>query len=380
MDVSPQKKGRLIALDLFRGITITAMILVNNPGNPARVYPPLKHAEWAAITPTDLVFPFFLFIAGVALTMTLRPYLRVTGADQPQVRSASLYIKIFRRAALLVLLGLLLNAFPDFNWATWRIPGVLQRIGICYLISALILLHIPLTWQWASGAVILAAYAALLHFASAPGVAAGQLLPAANLPRWFDRTVFGVAHVFPYWPTEPEGLLSTPAAVVTTLLGSWTGLWLVRRIPSGRTWPRLMLLGGLFVLAGWAWGAILPMVKMIWTPSYVLFTGGWSMIFLAGCGLIVEVKGAGKWIWIFEVLGRNAILAYVLSELAGALLRITLISGTTLPEIISRDLGQIAGRGVIPSEMASLFYALLFTVTVWVVLFFPYRRRWYLRI
>ncbi len=373
---APQKKSRLIALDLFRGATIAAMIIVNTPGNYTSVYPILQHAQWDAITPTDLIFPFFLFIAGTALAFVLRPYLQLTPGDLPRSRSARLYVNILRRAAILVLLGLFLNAFPEFNLATLRIPGVLQRIGLCYLLAALILLNLPLRWQWVLGAGILVAYALVLHFVGAPGVPPGQLQPFANLPRWVDRTVFGPAHVFQLWPTEPEGLLSTPAALVTTLLGCWTGLWLANRPISGKVCGLLGVSGAVFVGLGWAWGHFLPMVKMIWTPSYVLFTGGWALIVLAGCCLVTEVWRARSWAWVLEVLGRNAILAYVLSEMGASLLNTIRLSGVPVTQLVTRFLVRL-GSG---PKLGSLLYAVLFTALIWCLLYVPYRRRWFLRI
>ncbi len=380
MTNNPEKKRRLVALDLFRGLTIAAMIIVNTPGDYTRVYALLQHAQWDHITPTDLIFPFFLFIAGVALAFVLRPYLNLAPEDRPRVRPASLYLNILWRAAMLVLLGLIINAFPEFNLATWRIPGVLQRIGICYLFAALILLHVPLRWQWVLGAGLLIAYALVLHFVGAPGVPPGQLMPSANLPRWVDRLVFGAAHVFPFWPTEPEGLLSTPAALVTTLLGCWTGLWLANRPLSGRTCGLLGAAGVGFVGLGWAWGLFLPMVKMIWTPSYVLFTFGWALIILAGCCLVTEVWRIRSGVWIIEVLGRNAILAYVLSELGAALLNRFEISGIPVIQFVTRNLAKIGGSLGSEPELSSLSFAVLFTALIWCLLYIPYRRRWFLRV
>ncbi len=378
--ITEGKKGRLVALDLFRGLTITAMIIVNNPGDPLHVYGLLKHTEWSAITPTDLIFPFFLFIAGVAVAFVLKPYLSLSRDGQPRPRTASLYLNILRRAIILVLLGLLLNAFPVFKIAILRIPGVLQRIGICFLLSALILLHVPLRWQWVLGAAILIGYAVVLRFVGAPGVQPGQLQPMANLPRWVDRSVFGPAHVFPYWPTEPEGLLSTPAALVTTLLGCWTGLWMTNRSVTRKNFGLLVIMGVGLVGIGWTWGRVLPMVKMIWTSSYVLFTGGWALIVLGGCYLITEIWQARGKVWFFEVLGGNAIIAYVISELGYSLLNTMRISGETIPGQITTYFTRLGSGVGIKPEMGSLLFAILYTVVIWIILYIPYRRRWFVRI
>ncbi len=208
---SADVRFRLKSLDVFRGLTIWAMIVVNTPGDRAHTYSSLLHAKWDQLTPTDLIFPFFLFIVGVALAAALRSYLplaQVAEGRRPVDRA--IYMTLGRRAFVLVSLGLLINGLPDFSLETWRIPGVLQRIGICFFVAAIVLLHVPLRWQWGIGATILIVYAAALSFLGAPGVTAGQLEPSANLPRWLDLAVFSRAHVIKVWPTEPEGILSIP--------------------------------------------------------------------------------------------------------------------------------------------------------------------------
>jgi predicted acyltransferase len=176
---SASDTSRLTSLDVFRGLTIVAMIIVNNSGDFSHTYPPLLHAEWNRITPTDLVFPFFLFIVGVALAAAFRPYW-TTASQERRLLDRTLYMRLARRAVLLILLGLLVNGFPGFHLATWRVPGVLQRIAICFSLAALVVLHVPLRWQWGLGAAILGSYAAILRFVGAPGVAAGQLEPTVS--------------------------------------------------------------------------------------------------------------------------------------------------------------------------------------------------------
>jgi predicted acyltransferase len=374
------KKQRLISLDLFRGLTIAAMILVNTPGDSRHTYRPLRHAEWDAITPTDFVFPFFMFIVGVALAAALRPYLRLASEDQPKARTAVLYARLARRATVLILIGLVLNLFPELNVDTWRIPGVLQRIGVCFFLAALLLLHVPERWQWGVGAAILVGYAGVLHLVGAPGVTAGQLEPTANLPRWVDIAAFTPAHVFRYWPTEPEGLLSTPAALVSTLLGCWVGLQLVGRPVSRRVGLQLVATGVAGTLIGWAWSLVLPMVKMIWTPSFVLFTGGWAMIMLGACYLYTDVRRAGRWIWVIEVFGRNAILAYILSEFGAIILQSIEIAGAPFPRFATEQIAAIGGGAAISRELASLLYASVFTMLIWSLLYFPFHRRWFVRV
>lgn len=350
------------------------MILVNDSGDFSRTYSPLLHATWDRITPTDLVFPFFLFIVGVALAAALRPY---WAGERPPDRA--LYLRLARRAAVLILLGLLINGLPTLDVATWRIPGVLQRIGICYFLAALIVVRVPRRWQWVIGAAILGGYAAILHFVGAPGVAPGQLEPTANLPRWFELKVFSAAHAYTVWPTEPEGLLSTPAAIVSVLLGCWTGMTVVGRSPSYRRGARIIGWGVLGVALGWGLSPILPMVKMIWTPTYVLFAGGWAMVAFGVCYLLTDARHVANPVCVVQVFGRNAILAYVLSELAAIALSVVTVHGTPFPVFATASLAT-AGGGLMSMEMASLLYACLFTLTIWVLLYMPYRRRWFIRV
>ena len=366
--------GRLASLDVFRGFNILAMILVNDPGDGSHTYGPLLHATWERITPTDLVFPFFMFIVGVALAAALRPY----WAGE-RVADRALYLRLARRAAVLVLLGLLINGLPDLNVATWRIPGVLQRIGICFFLAALIVLRVPRRWQWAIGAAILGGYAALLLLAGAPGVAPGQIEPTANLPRWFELKVFSAAHVYTVWPTEPEGLLSTPAAIVSVLLGCWTGMTVAGRAPASRLGARIIGWGVLSVAIGWGLSPILPMVKMIWTPTYVLFANGWAMMAFGVCYLLTDVRHATNPVWPVQVFGRNAILAYVLSELAAIALSVVTVNGSAFSVFVTTSLAG-AGGGIMSMETASLVYACLFTLAIWLLLYVPYRRRWFVRV
>jgi len=364
---------RLASLDVFRGFNIFAMILVNDPGDGSHTYAPLLHATWDRITPTDLVFPFFLFIVGVALAAALRPYW--AGERAPD---RALYLRLARRAAVLILLGLLINGLPTLDLATWRIPGVLQRIGVCFFLAALIVLRVPRRWQWVIGAAILGGYAALLLFVAAPHVAPGQLEPTANLPRWFELEVFGPAHVYTVWPTEPEGLLSTPSAIVSVLLGCWTGMAVAGRAPSSRLGARIIGFGVLSAALGWGLSPILPMVKMIWTPTYVLFANGCAMVAFGVCYLLIDVRHVPNPVWPVQVFGRNAILAYVLSELAASVLSVVTVQGKPFSVFVTTSLA--AAGGVLSPEMASLVYACLFTLTIWLLLYVPYRRHWFIRV
>jgi predicted acyltransferase len=362
---------RLASLDVFRGLTIAAMLIVSNLGDSSRNYPLLLHAEWSALTPADLIFPFFLFIIGVALAMEFRAPAPTGTRDR--------HMRIVRRAGILFLLGLLLNAIPQFDPAIWRIPGVLQRIALCYLAASLICLHVPHSLQWGIGAGILAGYAAVLQFVGAPGLAPGRMEPLANLPRWVDIAVFSQAHLFTASPTDPEGLLSTPAAMVSVLLGCWVGRGLGRRPASLRQGMLLICLGFFCCICGWAWSSAIPMVKIIWTPTYVLFTGGWAMMCFGLCYLLTDVRPAAGWLWIVQAFGRNAILAYVLSELASDTISIAVIHGKPFSLLVADSIAGLCGGAVSP-ELGSLLYACLLTGAIWIICGLLYRRRWFIRV
>jgi len=299
--------GRLVSLDAFRGITIAGMILVNNPGSWSYVYAPLRHAEWHGWTPTDLIFPFFLFIVGVSMTLSFAKQ-REKGLSERDLR-----LKVLKRALLIFALGLFLHAFPRFDLGTLRIFGVLQRIALAYLFASLITLRSGPTGQirWAGGLLLF--YWVVMKAVPVPGFGVGDLSMEGNLAAWLDRTLFG-EHL---WRDlyDPEGLLSTIPAVATVLLGVLTG----RLIHSDR--DRVDITNRLFV---WGWGAILaglivsiwfPINKALWTSSYVLFTAGAAMQFLGVCYWLIEVKGIRRWAGTAIDFGMNPLAIFVGSGL-----------------------------------------------------------------
>ncbi|NEO88644.1 MAG: DUF1624 domain-containing protein, partial [Spirulina sp. SIO3F2] len=226
----PSANQRLMSLDVFRGLAIAAMILVNTPGSWSHVYPPLLHAEWHGFTPTDLVFPAFLFIAGVAMAFSLRKYLRPDVKNRPSARS--FYLRLGRRCLLLFGLGLFLNSFglvlktwPAVDWSTLRWLGVLQRISLAYLGAALLVYHCPRRWLRVVSVGILLLYWALLNWVPVPDFPLGDLSPEGNVAGYLDRLLLGSSHLYkPYF--DPEGFLCTLPSVVTVLLGYFTGSWL----------------------------------------------------------------------------------------------------------------------------------------------------------
>ena len=303
--------GRLISLDVFRGLTVMAMILVNNPGDWGHIYPPFEHAEWNGCTPTDLIFPFFLFIVGVSLVYALDGVKRQGG---PQ---SAVLLRVLRRAAVLFGLGLLLSLYPKFDFSTVRIMGVLPRIALVFLGCGFIFLKT--SWRTQVWLIIsfLIGYAVLLQLMPVPGFGPANLEPTTNLGAWLDRTVFTEAHLWKQSVTwDPEGLLGTLPALATGLLGSLTAQWLRRKGPEPAAkvaW--LFVAGGGLILLGLCWAPWFPINKALWSSPYVLYTGGLAMAGLAALYWICDVQGYRAWTRPALVYGVNAILVFCLSAL-----------------------------------------------------------------
>lgn len=302
-----QTTGRMASLDVFRGLTIAGMILVNNPGSWEAIYSPLEHAAWHGWTPTDLVFPFFLFIVGVSITLALGRRAESSGPKR------DLYLKIIRRSLIIFGLGLFLAGFPRYDLSTLRIPGVLQRIAVCYIIASVIFLNTKWRAQGLIAVSLLLLYWAMMVLIPVPGFGAGDLSMEGNLAAYVDRTLFG-RHIWkPVY--DPEGLLSTLPAIATTLAGVLTGHWLRLRQSELEKVAGVFVAGAALVVAGWAWGFWFPINKALWTSSYVLLTAGLALQLLAVCFWLVDLKGIRRWAKPFLIFGTNALAIYFLSEL-----------------------------------------------------------------
>ena len=320
--------GRLISLDVFRGLTVMAMILVNNPGDWGHIYPPLEHAEWNGCTPTDLIFPFFLFIVGVSLVYALDGVKQRGGPLGPTLG------RVARRAAVLFGLGLLLSLYPKFDFSVVRIMGVLQRIALVFFGCSVIFLHTSRRTQVGLVAAFLVGYAVLMQLVPVPGFGPANLEPATNLGAWLDRLVFSEAHLWKQSRTwDPEGLLGTLPALTTGLLGALTAQWLRRpdREPAAKVaW--LLIAGGGLALLGLCWHPWFPINKALWSSPYVLYTGGLAMAGLAALYWVCDVQGHRAWTRPALVYGVNAILVVCLSALLSrtfGLFRLALPGGKT---------------------------------------------------
>ena len=318
--------ARLASLDAFRGLTIAGMILVNNPGSWSYVYPPLAHAAWHGWTPTDLIFPYFLFILGVAIPFSFARRLAEGAARGDLLRHVA------RRSAILVALGLAMRAVPDFDFAEMRWPGVLQRIGLVYLCTAGAYVLLGRRARWALAAALLLGYWALLTLVPVPGSGAGDLSPEGNLAAWVDRLLMQ-GHLYQgTW--DPEGLLSTLPAVGTALLGVFTGEWLRSDRERTALANGMLAAGAALTPLGLAWGGLLPINKNLWTSSYVVFTAGTALLLFGAMYRLIDVDGRrGAWERWMVLYGMNAIAVFVASGMvttAMARLRVGGEEGTSL--------------------------------------------------
>jgi predicted acyltransferase len=320
------QRQRLVSLDVFRGITIAGMVLVNNPGTWSTIYWPLEHAEWSGWTPTDLVFPFFLFIVGVAIPLAFGR--RVDSGKSKR----DLYLKVVKRSLIIFALGLFLNAFPHFELATLRIPGVLQRIAVCYFFASIIFLKTSVKTQIIIALALLVVYWLLMTRVAAPGFTAGDLSKEGSLASYIDRLVFG-PHVWAQAKVyDPEGILSTIPAIATTLFGVLTGQWMRTGKSPYEKAAGLFAAGVCCIIVGWIWNPFFPINKALWTSSYVFFTGGMAMQFLALCYWLIDIENYRGWTRPFVVFGVNAIALYVgtgiMADLLG-LIKVPKGDGTT---------------------------------------------------
>jgi predicted acyltransferase len=371
---------RLVSVDVFRGMTIVAMILVNNPGSVGTTYRPLKHAEWHGWTPTDLVFPFFLFIVGVAIVLALK---RRLDAGTPR---GPLVAKILKRSVIIFGLGLFLSGYPFGLFGsrgfaelldTWRIPGVLQRIAVCYLVVSLLVLFCRVRTLKVLTIVFLVGYWALMTIVPVPGMDAPDIDdPGGHLSAWIDRAVFG-DHVWRYSKVyDPEGLLSTIPAFATTLFGIFAGLLVVAAVDPIERAARLFVSGSLLVCGGFIWGWLFPINKAIWTSSYAVFTAGLAMCGLALCMWFFDIRDNPKIAKVFMIYGVNAIALYVGSGVLARTLAYIKLDGVPLKQLIY---GQCFASWL-PPYIASLAYALTWIGGWFLVLAWMYRRRIFIKV
>jgi predicted acyltransferase len=452
---APPTSERLVSLDVFRGMTIAGMVLVNNPGTWGAIYGPLKHAEWHGITPTDYIFPFFLFIVGVAIPIAL-------GKRIASGITRDVYFKIVSRSFLIFALGILMSAIPFFNFAetqipapikvlvvlgysaalflylwdktlaalavagataaivtafwlfgavivpynvaTMRIPGVLQRIAVCYLVVSLIYLHTTWKQQTAIGIALLLFYWLLMTAVPVPGCEVWTIDDkACNLAAWLDRTILTEDHIWRAGKVfDPEGILSTVPAIVTTLSGVLTGTWLKtsdefrmvndelkeRQDPSSNNHHSaltkalgLFFAGTVLLAVGWSWSLVFPLNKSLWTSSYVVYTSGLALLTLGVCYYVIDIKSYKRWARPFVIFGVNALALFVFSGIMARLMGMIRFAGSegkdiTLQQWIFNNIYLAIWSPI----NASLAYALSFILFWLFLMWLLYRRRIFIKV
>jgi predicted acyltransferase len=364
--------NRLVSLDIFRGLTIAFMIIVNTPGSWEYVYAPLRHAKWHGCTPTDLVFPFFLFIVGVSTFYSLKKY-------GNEFNTGSV-LRILRRMVLIFAVGLLLAIFPKFvrDYSTLRILGVLQRIALAYGIGAVICLTVRRDYLWIITAVILLGYWGLMALFGG----ADPFSLESNLAAKVDQAILGANHMYKGFgiPFEPEGLLSTIPAVATVIIGYFTGE-MISRSDGGKTVVRLLLLGAASTGLGLLWGIFFPINKPLWTSSYVLYTAGLAMVLLAVIYLLADVLKFQKWGTFFLVFGTNAIFAYTLAGIwTKTMLYIIKIPSGDEHINLYRWLYQEIFVPLAGNMNGSFLFAITQVMIIWFVVLILYRKKIFIKL
>jgi predicted acyltransferase len=355
---------RLVSLDAFRGATILLMVLVNNGGGP-RSYAQLNHAAWNGWTLTDTVFPSFLWIVGVAITLSLGK--RLQAGDTP----GSLFPKILRRAVVIYALGLLVYVYPTFSFSHQRLLGVLQRIAICYLITSLIYLYTGVRAQLAIILGLFAVYWFLMMFMNVPGYCPGRLDVDGNYAHYLDSIVLGTHNYVGTKTWDPEGIVSTLPAIASTLLGIMAGHILRLNMSLSARRNRLLGTGALLLALALIWNIWLPINKKLWTDSFATFMAGLDFVVLAAFIFLIDERKESRFFKPFIVIGMNAIVVYLASEFLAEIL-----DGSGLHDILY---GRLFAPLASPLN-ASLIWALAFTALMYFIAWLMYRRRWFVRI
>jgi predicted acyltransferase len=396
-------RERLLSLDVFRGMTIAGMLLVNNPGSWSAIYPPLAHAPWHGWTPTDLIFPFFLFIVGITTHLSIEAR-RARGDDE-----GALIRQIVRRGVVIFLAGMLLNGFPFFTWAAvpgnpdpsflervadrlynWRIMGVLQRIGIAYMLAALLSFRTTLKQQVTVIAVLLFGYWFAMTLLPVPpdGFLGVDVLdtPAATLAAYFDRALldwgrFG-NHLWINSRTwDPEGPFSTIPAVGTAMLGILCGRWIGSPRPLSERLAGMFAAGSIAMMAGLMWHWSFPINKNLWTSSYVLFTAGMAAVALATCMWIIEEHRVTAWTKPFVIYGMNPIIAFVGSGITARLIySIFKVNAGGQQISLQAWIHRTFYTSWLAPRNASLLFAITFVLVWLAILWVLYRRRIFLKV
>jgi Uncharacterized conserved protein len=372
-----QQHDRLVSLDAFRGATIAGMILVNNPGTWGSIYPQLEHSEWNGCTFTDWIFPFFLWIVGVAITMSFAH--RQERGDTKK----ALLLQVVKRSLIIFGLGLFLAGFPYFNLSTIRIMGVLPRIAVCYFAASLVVLYtksIRIQVCWLAGLLI--SYWLMMKFISVPGIGAGVFEKGKNFSAYVDSLLLS-GHMWSQTKTwDPEGIVSTLPAIATTIFGVLTGRYLRSQHSKEEKTAWMFVAGNILLLIGATLDMWLPINKSIWTSSYSIFMAGWALVCFATFYWFIDVKGYPRWAKPFIIFGMNAISVYVLSESIGRLYGsvITLKQPDGAEISLQEYLFRTFFLPLASPVNASLIYALCFLLFLFFLAWIMWKRKWFLKV
>ena len=360
--------GRLISLDAMRGFTIAGMILVNYPASWEHIYPPLEHAEWDGLTPTDLVFPFFLFIVGVSITLSFTKLL------EKKTSKNSLYRKIIIRAIKIFAVGIILSLIPNFEFGNIRFAGVLQRISIVFLVCSFIFLNTSVRFRALLGAVILVVYWLAMTLIPTPGIGEVSLEKGVNLAAWVDSVLLPGRMWQGTW--DPEGILSTFPAIVTGITGLLAGHLLLTKRTSNEKAVILLVCGFLALVAGYIWGLAFPVNKNLWSSSYVLVTSGLASLLLGTMYYVVDIRNYMSGTKPGIIFGANAIAIYVLSDIISIVFYSINFGSASLNQHFMTGLVSI---GFAP-ELASMLYAIIFVIINFFIAYFLYKKKIFIRL
>ncbi|OOG77030.1 acyltransferase family protein [Algoriphagus sp. A40] len=381
MSIDQQAKvlsNRYLALDVFRGITLAFMIIVNSPGNWNDLYAPLEHAHWHGFTPTDWIFPTFLFVVGNAMSFAMKKL--------NEMPSGQFYRKVIKRTVLIFLVGWLLNAFPfyDLNEAgemvlknplNVRLLGVLQRIALCYFFAAIILYWGGERLGWIFSGAALLLYWPILYFF---GEAGDPYALATNAATKFDLAVLGAERLYTGEGIafDPEGLLSTLPSIVNVIGGYLVGKMIQRKGNTVKTVQTLLIGGLLLIAAAYAWNTVFPINKKLWTSSYVLLTVGWDLLVLAGLIFLIEIRNHKNWTYFFEVFGKNTLALYVLAWVVVDIFALIPVGETTLRGLYYDTLFT----SWLNPKNASFFFSLSYMFLIWLIGWWMDRKKIYIKL
>ncbi|WP_051205281.1 acyltransferase family protein [Salinimicrobium xinjiangense] len=375
--VTPRTGERYLALDVLRGLTIALMILVNTPGSWSTIYAPFRHAAWHGFTITDLVFPSFLFVVGNAMSFSMRKF-----DSQPD---AIFWKKVLKRTFLIFVIGLFLNAFPFVHRAEGeivlkdlsniRIMGVLQRIALCYFFASVFIKYFKLKGSAIISVIILLLYWGLMYYF---GDAGDPYSKEGNAALKFDRLILPAENLYTGFglPFDPEGLLSTLPAIVNVIAGYLAGIFIQKSGNNFTTVMKLIAAGLVCVLIGEIWDMVFPINKPIWTSSYVMLSVGWSLVLIGALIWIIEVVKLKRWTYFFEVFGKNPLFIYVMSGVFVMLLSVIWINGGSLKGWLYDNFFL----SWLEPYNASLFFAVIYVLLLWLMGYWMDKKKIYIKV